>query len=407
MGVKSDLAKLIDELPKLMQQYQLAIMQLEHQKQMKADEREYTAAVTMYRDSKAEAMTNEKQYEALKLKYLDTGLSLEGLTELFKTDSSMRILGDLTKIKADDYSSRADHYDDKAYNFARKADMMAGVITGDVRRSQNIMAGGAGPTGGVKPTEWDIQDVNIEAFKETYGEEAVTPQVLEYYRQNPGAIQKSLDALKLGDVKYNYYEGRSEAVGETSGETKQKTEHNKAIDFYNQRIVNAEVLSGKKEVDTNILLGSDESLEDIPDDQNKYKMAAITKTADIIEDLSTLYGVPMDPSLYKEYQVMFTLARGASMGGKYTKGDYGAYHEGVQRAYKHYLEADNKDQLQEIAQNIFGFRGLFSKFAKAENVLYTQVLLKDFRLEGQLDEGELIENLEDDEWDDLIDEIKD
>ena len=70
------------------------------------------------------------------------------------------------------------------------------------------------------------------------------------------------------------------------------------------------------------------------------------------------------------------------MEGKYTPGDFTAYHEGVQKAYEHYSKAGNKDEIQQVAQRIFGFNGLFKNFAEAENVLYTQSLLYDFRNEG-------------------------
>tara|TARA_R100001082_G_scaffold110046_2_gene88734 strand:+ start:415 stop:1629 length:1215 start_codon:yes stop_codon:yes gene_type:complete len=398
MGYKSDLKELIDDLPKLMQQYSIAMAQLEHNKQIREDEREYQANLSLYQDAKTESIRNERLYNETRQKYLETGLSLEKLNDMFKTNKSLKVLDDISTVKADDYAARADYYSDQAMNFATKTDIMSGVLVDDVRKAKNIMAGGAGPTGGSDLTGWDVQDINIDAFKAFYGEDAVTPQVEEYFQANPGSIQTALSTLqstdykqKISEQKYNYYKGKTEGSGP-----------DKSRDWYKQRISSAKTTSGKSMVDAYNFAANDEKYDDLPANQNEPLMQSATLKADIMQDLSVLYGVPISDSLYDEYDMMFKLAAGSKMEGKYTPGDFTAYHEGVQKAYEHYSKADNKDEIQQVAQRIFGFNGLFKNFAEAENVLYTQSLLYDFRNEGILDEGQVDDTIQEDEFDRII-----
>ena len=370
------------------------ILARQHADKMQKDAYEYKANITMYNDAKAQARESKKLYDQLALKYQASGLSLDGLNELYKTKVSLDVLDDLTKIDAEDYSKRTEYYLGKAQNYEEKSQVLSKVLFDDVMKAKNIISGGAGPAGGILPSEWDEADIGLGAFEKVYGKDAISPQVLEYYKKNVGLIQKSLDELKLGDTKYNYYEGRSES--------QDSNDYTKAVKWYNQRIVNSEVLSGKKQVDTQIILGSDDAYAEIPDEENEHIQEAGKGKLEIVDNLSILYGIPPSVSLYEEYEDMFTLARGAKVGSSFTIGDYGTYHESVQRAYNNYKSSNNKDQIAEIARKMFGFRGSFSRFAEAENKLYADTLLQDFRDNGQLDDGEIIENLEDDEFDAII-----
>ena len=106
--------------------------------------REYQATVSMYQDAKQEERDARLAYEKVEDAWVESGLGLQSLNEMFKTDQSLKVLKDLNEMPAKDLKQREQYFSDKAYNLERKADILEGVLHGDIRKAKNIMAGGAG-----------------------------------------------------------------------------------------------------------------------------------------------------------------------------------------------------------------------------------------------------------------------
>ena len=132
--------------------------------------RDYQATVSMYQDAKQEERDARLAYEKVEDAWVESGLGLNSLSEMFKTDESLKVLEDLNKIPAKDFKQREQYFSDKAYNLERKADILEDVLHGDIRKAKNIMAGGATAFGGTNPLEWDLADLGPAGYARTYGQ---------------------------------------------------------------------------------------------------------------------------------------------------------------------------------------------------------------------------------------------
>jgi len=82
--------------------------------------REYQATVSMYQDAKQEERDARLAYEKVEDAWVESGLGLTSLSEMFKTDQSLKVLEDLNEIPAKDFKQREQYFSDKAYNLERK-----------------------------------------------------------------------------------------------------------------------------------------------------------------------------------------------------------------------------------------------------------------------------------------------
>jgi hypothetical protein len=79
---------------------------------IKEGDREYAATVSMYQDARAEAKEAKKQYQEIKDEWRETGIGLNELNELFKTDTSLKVLKDINEIPAKNWGERAEFFSD-------------------------------------------------------------------------------------------------------------------------------------------------------------------------------------------------------------------------------------------------------------------------------------------------------
>ena len=77
-------------------------------------------------------------------------------------------------------------------------DIHRGLTHGDIRRAQNIMAGGAGQFGGKDELEWDMEDLGLKAYEQVY--DKASGIVEEYFEANPAAMRTALSKLEQGEL---------------------------------------------------------------------------------------------------------------------------------------------------------------------------------------------------------------
>ena len=376
------------------------------QEKIQQDARDYNATLTMYKDAKEEAKTSELEYNKIEESWLETGLGLDNLNEMFKTDKSLKVLKDLNEIPAKDWKQREQYYSDKAFNLERKVDIIKDVLHDDIRKAKNIMAGGAGFAGGQDPLSWDWGDLDLKAFKEMYPE-ARTDYAKEFFVANPGLIQASLaklqkDALteRLSRERAGYYS----RLGVNTQVSKEADKKNKIERYFSSLLA-----SGKERSDFNKYQAHRSMLASMLDDpeyytQNKpgeditYIQDQETKIADTGIGIGRKYALVMgatnvsdDQALIRlqEYEQMHKLsrARTATHLGVVSDPDFMPYWNSIDQAFKVYqAETDpaRKGALLSVAQELFGFYGSFEDFAGGITEFKTEYMLTPFKAEDQV-----------------------
>ena len=442
---KSALASFLDDLPKLMFQYKMSEDQAVRQYQtlmltleMKSREaekerawkekvageaREYQTTVSMYEDAKTQERDARLSYEKVEDDWMKTGLGLESLSEMFKTDKSLKVLKDLNEIPAKDYKEREKYFADKAYNLERKAYILENLLHGDIRKAKNIMAGGATAFGGTNPLEWDLADLGLAGYARTYGQ--ASELVKKYYEANPAAMRTALAELEKGELniellreKTGYYKGLGVGVEEKA---KFRRKERNCRYFSTGLTIGAERSQYNSYIAQNNLLGQIMQDSDSYTDEEIDKQEA--KVLSITDEIGAKFGRLMgDKNLtddkkleyFRQYKEMQKLGRSktATHLGVISDPDFVPYWDAIEKAYDTFKTEGNagvKDAMEQAAQELFGFHEPFDQFMGKASKLKTDYMLSPFKANDQIgddeeEEEDPIINQETQGWDYILGE---
>jgi hypothetical protein len=379
--------------------------------------REYQATVSMYTDAKKEERDARLAYEKIEDTWIESGLSLDGLSQMFKTDESLKVLKNLNEIPAKDFKQREEYFSNKAYNLERKADILKNILHGDIRRAQNIMAGGAGQFGGLNKLGWDIEDIGLKSYKQMYGQ--ASKVVEEYYKANPAVMRTALDKLEQGQLNRELLREKSGYYGRLrlSAEEKEVFNRKEKIGrYFSSGIAIGQQRSGLNEYNV-----QNEQYALMMDDKTAYteenRTAKKNQVIILREEIGTKFGRLMgDKNLddakrsayFEQYREIHKLSRSkaATYLGVISDPDFVPYWNAIDTAYANFqAETDLgvKTAIEQAAQELFGFHESFDQFAGRISKYKAEYMLAPFKANGQLgDDDDTAIDLEDQEWDDIL-----
>jgi len=382
------------------------------QAKLRKEDREYAATVSMYQDAKKEASNAEAEYNKIEDSWRESGLSLNSLNEMFKTDTSLKVLKDINEIPAQDWKQRSEYWGDKASNLKRKADIIGDELFGDIRKAKNILAGGAGFAGGTDPNMWDPKDLGLEAYKTMYPEDEKTDLVKEFFDVNPGLMEASLGKLtkqQLDFMSVREKQGYYSRLGDKEARVKEIQKRNYIQKIISGNINSAKHLSGLKDVFT-----KKQGAEQIRDawgglevsEEDQARILELEKESiDTAENIGRLYAslfgqtkLSSEDALgaYKDYERIHDLAKSttAVREGVVSDPDFMPYWNSIERAYATWSEEKDsriKAAMEQTAQKLFGFWGKFDEFYQETVKNKADYLMSPFKQDGQitLDDGNL------------------
>ena len=371
---KSPLQTLAEELPELMLRYQEADKQRafqreiiedkqEHQIKLQTDSNNFQAELSLYRDAKAESNKAEQDYNALFAEYRSTGGDLDSLNELYKSKNAIAVLDNITEVPANDYKKRAEFYEKKASDHAKKSQILSDVLYDDLFKAKQIISGGSGAAGGHIPGLWDIGDIDYQAYVKMYGP---NPLVQKFFDNVPGSIEQSLSTLQLGELNKKIKQGSLLNQINKSKKDKSKQEGSDANLYLGTRIKNSAIMSGLDDYYTyqGVIANPGDYTEDAI---TSAKEQSLQISSQITRDLAYLTGVEFDPGKSVEEQTsglfrMFIDAHKLAR-GRYTPGlgeealpSFGHFESMIEDAYRTYqlLNVSERPQFNEAARRIFG-----------------------------------------------------
>ena len=386
--------------------------------------RDYQATISMYQDAKQEERDARLAYEKVEDAWVESGLGLTSLSEMFKTDQSLKVLEDLNEIPAKDFKQREQYFSDKAYNLERKTDILEGILHGDIRRAQNIMAGGAGQFGGKDKLEWDVEDLGLKAYEQVY--DKASGIVEEYYKANPAAMRTALATLQKGELDIELLREKTGYYGKLGLAADEKAvfqRREKLGKYFQSGLAISEERSGlNKYNQQNNLLAQMMDEPDAYDDSDisEKKQMVVEAREEVGRRFGSLMkGIPApgDKSLtdaeityyFDRYKEIHKLSRSktATHLGVISDPDFVPYWDAIEIAYATFQAEKNpelKNALQEAAQQMFGFHESFDEFVGRVLEYKTEYMLAPFKANGQLggDDDDIVRDLEDKEWDDIL-----
>ena len=380
--------------------------------------RDYQATVSMYQDAKQEERDARLAYEKVEDAWVESGLGLTSLSEMFKTDESLKVLKDLNEIPAKDFKQREQYFSDKAYNLERKADILEGLLHGDIRKAQNIMAGGAGQFGGKDKLEWDVEDLGLKAYEQVY--DKASGIVEEYYKANPAAMRTALAKLEQGELNIELLREKTGYYGRLGLAAKEKAafqRREKLGKYFHSGLAISEERSGLNkynEQNRQLSIMMDEPDAYTPSDMSEKEKTVIAERETIGIKFGSLMGDrdltdAKISSYFERYKEIHTLSR-SKVGthlGVISDPDFVPYWNAIETAFATFNAEENpelKNALEQAAQQMFGFHEPFDEFVGRVKAYKTEYMLSPFKGNGQIDDPDDDPgvDLTDSEWEDLI-----
>jgi hypothetical protein len=429
MALSSDLAGVFQiilaqqaaEARKEERQQDLALNLLSMEMREDLTERGYEieAGKSMYNENMKIYQDAQKSLELLETEYHKAVGDVSALGKLYKA-SGNEVVRDIYQGEATDYSARADVAYSNAQQIKDQITTLQGTLYGDIKKAQNIMAGGAGFKGGVSPTEWDPGDLGLIAYEIQYGE--ASPTIQSLFKNNIGSVNESLLKLRkteqtfdLTEMKMEYYEDKSTAA-------KVQAETDKAELMFGTISNSSLKTSGVQNLQALQIAAANLDPAEVAK-IGSNNQAQFTLTKSIGSDFSKLIGRDVKPENYPdiadEYIEMHNLGTGdAQTGmGQTAYGNWSAYKGYVDDAASQYAEAvasgdtEKARILNDLAIKYFGMPpgvGL-TQFAADIDNQFSRTVLATFNTDGLIDSKEIpIKNnpLDSDnrEWEDLLDE---
>ena len=376
--------------------------------QLKMIGMEIEASKSMYNENMKLYYDAQASLDKLEASYGESVGSLDALGELY-TASGKDVTVDVYKGKATNYQARADNALSNIQAIKNKIGVLQDVLYTDVKRVQNVMAGGFGFEGGDDEEAWDIGDLGLVTYEAKFGKASDT--VVQMFKNNPGVMMKSLANLQKTEQALDLNKSKMEFYKEKETVTKEKYEQSKANLFFGTLLNNSAQKSNKLQFDGLLSLEANEEDQDRIKEYEDSRMEILANTA---EEFSALLGRELDDigkfELANEYHEMHDLSKGT----KTSYGDMSLFNTYVQEANESYKKALNDGNaekaklLNELAIKYFGMpAGVeLSKFAKDVAEQYSKTVLSEFTGSNDVieDDQKSIEDQEKHEWENLLDD---
>ena len=382
---RSALADFLERLPSLLMEYKKTQWSMEQEAKLRKEDREYKAAVSMYSDAKELYKSAERSLDELENSWLQTGLGLDGLNEMFKT-KGLDIVEKVYEGEATNWIGRANHYQDLAAQLGKKAQVMQNVLYDDIAKTKQIMAGGgvSGAGGGSDPVRWDMGDFGAKAYEETYGE-PMSAISQEYLAANPGVVRQSLEKFestrllnRLRDAK-NVNQDRRQSEQFLGGYVNSAYTKSGLSTVYEMEKIQNAYAKGAEEVDVAM---NDQAVQ-------KQRAGQVI----IGSEFADLLGIPQAEAqeqimdYYYLYDRMHAAAEQPVLtgGGEQGLRDFSLLVTNARQAYNHYLSLKNKgnnaeaNRIEELAKKYFGFEGMgFQQYLTSLNMHFSKYALTNF-----------------------------
>jgi hypothetical protein len=400
----------------------MSILDRELKESMQTKAIEMEASKSMYNENMKIYEDARISLDLLETEYNKAVGDISSLGELYKS-SGNQVVRDVYEGEATDYTARAEWALNNANEIKSQMKTLQGSIYGDIKRAQNIIAGGAGFRGGASKEIWDAGDIGLIAYEIQYGK--ASPTVESLFKNNIGAINQSLTTLRkteqtfaLTGQKMKYYEERGIAAEE-------KSENIKAELIFGTLSNTSKKTSGMQDLQALQYAASNFDLTDTSDaakaeiSKNEQGQFALLKS--IGAEFSKLIGKDAKPEDYidiaEEYIEMQNLGVGdaASLLGQTAHGNWAAFKGYVDDAAKEFVSAvqsgdsEKAKILQALAQKYFGMPPGVSltQFAFDIGEQYSKTILASLKGNGLINDTNL-NNLniinDDEEWDELLNE---
>jgi hypothetical protein len=406
----------------------LALLGMEMKEDLTERAYEIEASKSMYNENMKIYSDAQEALNVLETQYSKAVGDVDSLGGLYKAAGN-EVVRDLYEGEATNYNARAEWALNNANQVKGQIKTLQETLYGDIKKAENIMAGGGGFRGGVAEDKWDLGDIGIVAYELEYGE--ASPTIQSLFKNNTATMNESLTklmktekAFALTDQKVEYYEKKTES-------SKVQSENDKAELLFGTLVNSSKKTSGIQNLEALQLAASGYDPTDTSEgmeatrEANEKGQFAIYKS--IGEDFSRLIGMDADPGDYpditQEYIEMINLGSGdaASLMGKTAYGNWSVFKGYVDEAAKEYVAAIQSDDsekakiLTELAQKYFGMQPGVSltQFAADIGDQYSKTFLASLGSNGLIstpvdttgvNDNIIINTDNDTEWEDLLDE---
>jgi Zn-dependent metalloprotease len=135
------------------------------------------------RDDYLEAKKSSNEWEnALNVivdNFSQTNVSLETLNQQLGTPGGYNVVNNIKKPTELNYASKAKYYDNVANEYRDRYNKVNSILRNQIEYAKQIQQGGiAAPILGSSEEDWNLEDVNIEAYRFMKGLDEETPSPL-------------------------------------------------------------------------------------------------------------------------------------------------------------------------------------------------------------------------------------
>ena len=399
------------------EQTALTLLSMEMKEDLTERGYEIEAGKSMYNENMKIYEGAKKSLDLLETEYHKAVGDVGALGELYKA-SGNEVIRDIYQGEATDYSARAEWAFNNAQQIKEQVKTLQGTLYGDIKKAQNIIAGGAGFKGGVSPIEWDPGDLGLIAYEIQYGE--ASPTIQSLFKNNIGSVNESLLKLRKTEQSFDLTEMKMEYYEEKSTAAKVQAETDKAELMFGTISNSSLKTSGVQNLQALQIAAADlEPEETAKITSNNQAQFALTKS--IGSDFSKLIGRDVKPEDYsdiaEEYIEMHNLGTGEAQTGmgQTAYGNWSAYKGYVDDAAIQYAEAvasgdaEKAKILNDLATQYFGMPpniGL-TQFAADVGDQFSRTVLATFNTNDLIQNEDIptkdnILNNEEGDWEDLL-----
>ena len=154
-------------------------------------------ATEIYKSAKDDAKLAEKEYKTAYAALSKTNFDLGKLNEMYTSGNADKINNQIQGSNVEQLATLANNYNTKADNYEMKTEAIYEVLNEIVTPANQIIAGGAGPEGGLVEGEWDIGDLGFESYLEQNNLKGASEEIM----LNEAAIQdyqQEIDNIEEG-----------------------------------------------------------------------------------------------------------------------------------------------------------------------------------------------------------------
>ena len=346
-----------------------------------------------YMDSKKEAKKWEDAGLVIEEQFTDTGIALDKLNEELGTPGGVEsLLNNLEEAETLSFSSKAGDFNTKAEIYKERYKKINSIMDEQIGLAKSIQSGGIiTPVLGASPTEWDPEDLGVDAYRHHLGldESQETPLLVEeYFKSTPDKTNKELVRLTRELSTQTFYDTRNEKEQKAQLKLDGTT-------YFNRRLKNSSALSSYDDLVIGVSLTSPENKEIFEEyytseqDRNQY----IQQTQLLMAKFGTEFGTMIGNqdakdnafTYYSNYKTMIEQAtpETAKYQGVVSPADYSMYNIYVQQTWDNYSAQETdagKLQILEYAQKYLGLPPNMSmeEFMLYHNKFYAGVTLEGF-----------------------------